>query len=303
MLAIIFSLSLLLLEAHPLFDTKGFEEIAILCNLAEFLVGPQTEAWDCNNGTLPNITEPWPGVTLDGNNAHVTALRLDLVVGTIPTFIGKLVHLTVLWIRSSQVSGTLPTELALLSQVSDISIGVEGQDGILSGTLPTELATMTSLNKLNLAYNSLEGTIFSGIGNLTRLQSLYLFHNKISGTIPSEIGFTQIWQLMLHKTQLSGTIPTELFGMPSLVDLVLHDTYLEGTIPKTINSRIAKLELQNTLISGTLPTELGRSINLIAIYAENSRLSGTIPTEIFAAFLFSELYALFYFILAQSLDV
>jgi hypothetical protein len=113
----------------------------------------------------------------DGNYNTVTAGSLcdgSWVGDTYPT---------ALKLYNKGLSGTVPTELALLPQLTYLAL--DSND--LSGTVPTEVGLMTNLTGLLLQYNSLSGSLPSDFGQLTKLGALYLFDNQFGGTIPQEL--------------------------------------------------------------------------------------------------------------------
>lgn len=57
----------------------------------------------------------------------------------------------------------------------------------LSGTIPTELLGLANLSALALNTNSLSGTLPPALGNLTSLTLLHLDNNNLTGTIPVEL--------------------------------------------------------------------------------------------------------------------
>ena len=57
----------------------------------------------------------------------------------------------------------------------------------LSGTLPTELALLTHLGALSLSYNLLSGTLPTELALMTNLSTTWLGSNRFSGEIPTEI--------------------------------------------------------------------------------------------------------------------
>lgn len=57
----------------------------------------------------------------------------------------------------------------------------------LSGTLPTELGLMTNLTSMVLSFTNREGTLPVEYSNLTKLATLDLFNNKgLTGSLPTE---------------------------------------------------------------------------------------------------------------------
>lgn len=57
----------------------------------------------------------------------------------------------------------------------------------LSGNIPSELAMLTSLNALLLFSNDLTGTIPSDLGYLTTMSFLFVNDNRITGEVPEEV--------------------------------------------------------------------------------------------------------------------
>ncbi|KAJ3100750.1 hypothetical protein HDU97_001977 [Phlyctochytrium planicorne] len=59
----------------------------------------------------------------------------------------------------------------------------------LSGEIPAELALLSNLRVLALDNNELTGTIPKELGRLSRLEHLYLHFNNLTGMIPKEFGY------------------------------------------------------------------------------------------------------------------
>ena len=224
--------------------------------------------------------DEWHGVTTD-SNGRVTELNLGFneLSGTIPSELGNLSNLSTLDLGVNRLSGTIPSELGNLSNLW--SLVFWGNQ--LSGTIPSELGNLSSLTGLYLGGNQLSGTIPSELGNLSSLTGLYLYANQLSGTIPSELGnLSSLNELDLSVNQLSGTIPSELGNLSSLNELDLSVNQLSGTIPSELGnlSSLRELILTDNRLSGTIPSELGNLSSLSALNLGNNRLSGTIPSEL-----------------------
>jgi len=76
----------------------------------------------------------------------------------------------------------LGREVVLLIELQ--TLGILGSD--ITGTIPTEVGLLTKLTNLGMVENRLTGTP-SELGALTRLDSLSLYSNLLSGTIPAEV--------------------------------------------------------------------------------------------------------------------
>ena len=172
------------------------DDRAVLVRLYEATNGPN---WTNKENWLS--TAPlgdWHGVTTD-TNGRVVHLRLgdNNLQGTIPTELAQLTNLTWLSLNVNQLTGAIPTELAQLTNLTDLNLG----GNQLTGTIPTELAQLTNLTWLNLGFNQLTGTIPTELAQLTNLTQLILSGNA----------------------DLSGPLP------PALIDLSLEILYLAGT--------------------------------------------------------------------------
>ena len=83
----------------------------------------------------------------------------------------------------NNLQGSIPTELGTLTELELLWL----DENQLIGTIPTELSNLKYLTWLRLHKNDLTGMIPSEIGDLTRLTRLALHENSFSGQIPVEI--------------------------------------------------------------------------------------------------------------------
>ena len=112
--------------------------------------------------------------------------------GTLPTQIATLSSLKMLRAHFTRVSGTIATWIGSLPKLSTLAWGGLSADpwaGPLSGTLPTQLGLLTDLATLQINSASLSGTLPSQIGNADQtLCYLFLQMNRLSGVLPSQLG-------------------------------------------------------------------------------------------------------------------
>jgi Leucine-rich repeat (LRR) protein len=207
----------------------------------------------------------------------------------------------------NNVQGSIPFDIGLLSnslQVIDISGGPERA---ISGTLPTELGLVTRLQDFRVQNNNLTGILPSSYGAWTSLEWLDLSSNRLTATLPSEIGqWASIETLNIAKNQFQGTIPTEIGAIRSAIRLTLDDNMLQGSIPAELglltsleilsaaNNRLTMsipseigllprlqfLSLHGNQLDGTLFTEIGRLTSLRALSVAGNSLSGLIPSQL-----------------------
>ena len=185
--------------------------------------------WE-NNANWLSATplDEWHGVTTDENGR---VIELDLfsnrLIGSVPSELGNLYHLTRLDLGNNLLSGTIPPELGHLTNLTWLSL----RDNQLSGEIPSGLRNLTNLTTLHLWGNELSGAIPSELGHLTNLTELYLSGNRLSGPIPPELGnLANLAWLNLWDNQLSGTIPPELGQLTNLEKLYLSDNRLSGCL-------------------------------------------------------------------------
>ena len=252
---------------------------AVLTTLYEATDG---DNWEYNVGWLSDDRplNAWFGVTTDADG-RVTSLYLtyNQLSGSIPVELAKLTNLTELNIGGNQLSGTIPVELANLSNLTHLDL----YDNQLSGTIPSELANLSNLAHLSLGNNQFSGTIPVELANLSNLAHLDLSINQLSGSIPPELGsLTNLTVLSLGNNQFSGTIPVELANLSNLAHLSLGNNQFSGTIPVELAnlSNLAHLGLSGNQLSGTIPPELANLTNLTVLSLGNNQFSGTIPPEL-----------------------
>ena len=261
--------------------------------------------WVSNQNWLSNKPiGTWYGVITDENDR---VIDLDLsdneLNGTLPSELGHLTHLEVLYLSENQLSGTIPSALGVLSNLIELSLWSNELTGPilpelgrlanlemlhlgkneLSGTIPTELGNLTNLEELGLYSNKLTGVIPAELGDLTDLEWLGLTENRLSGPIPPKLDkLTNLTALYLGQNELSGTIPPELGNLTNLEELFLHSNKLSGAIPSELGNltKLTELSLWGNGLSGTMPSELGNLTKLTGLGLADNKLSGDIPPEL-----------------------
>jgi Leucine-rich repeat (LRR) protein len=218
--------------------------------------------WKYNSGWLENNTPcSWSRVTCSGGHVSEIDLWSNSLTGSIPTELGNLSNLTILSLSSNDLTGTIPTELGNLSNLTSLYL----YSNELTGTIPTELGNLSNLSYLSLGNNDLTGTIPTELGNLSNLTSLSLGSNDLTGTIPTELGnLSNLSYLSLGNNDLTGTIPTELGNLSNLEYLYLYNNDLTGTIPTELGnlSNLTKLFLHSNQLCGEIPSELKNLSNI-----------------------------------------
>ena len=96
-------------------------------------------------------------------------------------------------------------------------------DNQLSGTIPSELGNLSELSYINLRNNQLTGSIPSELGNLSNLEGLFLGNNQFTGCIPAalqDVEFNDFDDVGLPfcapQTPGAPTVSTATAGTPTV---------------------------------------------------------------------------------------
>jgi Leucine-rich repeat (LRR) protein len=163
-------------------------------------------------------------------------LRINIFSGEIPSSIGQLPRtLTNLDISANGITGILPTEIGLLTELEELRIArsdfavvpdgfcsdaVANPGGCLTGSIPTEIGLLTKLRILWLFEHSMTGALPTELGNLAQLSELLIYTNSFSGEVPDTFANLQNlgkWLIdptkELHSRQVTKKAPDRDQGM------------------------------------------------------------------------------------------
>ena len=87
-------------------------------------------------------------------------------------------------LHTNRLSGTLPTEVGLLTTMRD---RLHLHTNRISGVLPTQLGMLTQTTLPALHNNAVSGTLPTELARLEQLLFPSLSYNRISGTTPSQM--------------------------------------------------------------------------------------------------------------------
>ncbi|KAE9589709.1 hypothetical protein Lal_00021540 [Lupinus albus] len=219
--------SLLVFFSNPTW-VCGNEELRALMDLKASL-DPETlylSSWT-NNGKP--CSDSFEGVACNekGQVANIS-LQGKGLSGKLSPAIGRLKHLTGLYLHYNSLYGEIPRELANLTELVDLYLNVNH----LSGNIPFQISYMENLQVLQLCYNRLAGSIPTQISALKKLSVVAMQSNQLTGAIPASLGeLTMLVRLDLSSNNLFGSIPSSLAEAPSLKVLDVHNNSLSGNVP------------------------------------------------------------------------
>lgn len=234
------------------------------------------------------------------------------LVGTIPTEIQYLRHLELLSVRHNFIKGTIPSELAHLSNSleyldlskNDMSGTLPGQvlgslrglkalglaGNQLQGTVPKDLSSLVNLLTLDLGHNeNLQGQVKTVLGQMTNLRYLYLEYNQFEDTVDDsflrDLPHLQEVSINDNKLKSVGELPFHLISHQNLTLLDLSNNFLVGSLPNTfvstsnVNSKMKVLNLAHNQLTGTIPLAIQMLSDLEYMDLSNNAFQGAIPVS------------------------
>jgi Leucine-rich repeat (LRR) protein len=219
----------------------------------------------------------------------------------------------VLDLKQNNVTGTLPMEIGLLTDLTSVSIRnpSENNTTFLSGRLDTMFqaipgASLTKLTSLSLVGNQFIGGIPTELNTLTLLRTLDLSFNDLFGDVPYQLdALSNLQYVNLSNNKLTGGIPSELFNAATnMIDLNLNGNVFTSVaesigsltslsrlnignnelvvFPSAIMSlsNLQSLDLSNNQFGGPLPSALGAMSNLQELSLQRNDMTGEIPSAI-----------------------
>ena len=277
--------------------------------------------WKTNDGWLSDEPlDQWLRVTTN-QDGRVTSLDVgsNQLNGEIPTELGNLSRLKLLYIGDNNLTGVLPQSLTGISGLE--SFHFHNNPGLcapIDETFQAWLSGIANVRGSSCApedspedrkvlvqlYNALDGENWRNNTNwLTerpirewhgvtsdasgRVTGLLLESNELVGEIPKELGsLSNLKRLEFGNNQLTGEIPRELGNLSALEALQLGSSPatggLSGRIPKELGSlsKLEALNLRFNQLTGEVPAELGNLTSLETLLLGFNRLSGEIPAEL-----------------------
>jgi len=235
-------------------------ELGLLTNLEGVVLrkyGCRVDLCLEENGLNPSSTSTFAfflllhhALILDDNNLSGSIpSELGLLTNCMWLFLGKYGHKVDLCLEEHGWNPSSTFNFAFFPLLHDVLIL---GDNKLSGSIPSELGLLTNVEVIYLSDNDLSGSIPSKLGLLTNVKGIYLSDDDLSGSIPSELGLlTNLFEIDLCTYGCRVDLCLEENGLnPSSTSnfvffLLLHD----GLI------------LDGNQLSGSIPSELGLLTN------------------------------------------
>ncbi|CAL5442963.1 unnamed protein product [Camellia sinensis] len=220
-------------------------------------------------------------------------MRRSRLIGEIPKSMGNLTALEILDLASNDLSGSIPSGLFLLENLTTLYL----YKNHLSWAIPKSVEA-SKMEVIDVSQNNLTGTIPDDFGRLTKLWSLTLSFNRLSGRIPARL-WDNLEYLNISNNLFMGHLPDGLYSNNlsqidisnnkfsgeirvggSLTTLNLSQNKLSGPIPADIGFLpvLTDLDLSENEFSGQILPEIGL-LRLTSLNLSSNRLTGRIPVE------------------------
>ncbi|XP_068342099.1 probable LRR receptor-like serine/threonine-protein kinase At3g47570 [Pyrus communis] len=214
-------------------------------------------------------------------NLEVLSFSRNRFGGELPESIGNLsTKLRIFTMGGNLLHGSIPTGVVRLVNLTNLGM----EQNYLGGSVPDVIGKLQKLQGLYLNLNQFSGTIPSTLGNLTSVTRLFMEGNRFEGSIPPSLGNCQnLLMLNLSSNQLSGTIPNEVIGLSSLsISLSMSNNSLTGSLPSEVGElvHLSELDVSGNKLSGEIPITLGSCASLVSLHLEGNQFEGTIPQSL-----------------------
>ncbi|KAK9190082.1 hypothetical protein WN943_018683 [Citrus x changshan-huyou] len=157
------------------------------------------------NLSYNNLSGTIPPQLMDFTSLSVGLdLSRNQLIGSLPTEVGKLINLEILFISRNMLEGEIPSTLGSCIKLEQLKLG----GNLFQGPIPLSLSSLRGLRVLDLSQNNISGEIPKFLVELQLVQNLNLSYNDLEGVIPTEGVFKNASAISVFgNSKLCGGIP------------------------------------------------------------------------------------------------
>ncbi|KAK4486913.1 hypothetical protein RD792_006222, partial [Penstemon davidsonii] len=173
------------------------------------LGSPSLPGWVASGGDP--CGEHWQGVDCD-DTSSITAITLTgaNLGGEFGDSLGGFSSIKSITLSNNLIGGSIPENLPATLMNFFLS------DNRLTGSIPTSLSSLSQLSAMSLNNNELTGEIPDAFEALTVLVNLDLSNNSLSGELPPSVqNLSSLTTLDIQNNLFSGPIPAKMLNIPN----------------------------------------------------------------------------------------
>uniref|UniRef100_A0A0E0G2R3 Receptor kinase-like protein Xa21 n=1 Tax=Oryza nivara TaxID=4536 RepID=A0A0E0G2R3_ORYNI len=170
-----------------------------------------------------------------------------------------------LWLKQNKIYGIIPSEIGNLRSLTILYM----DNNLFSGHIPPSIGNLSNLQILSFALNDLFGEIPDYIGNLAQLIEFHIDGNNFSGSIPSSLWhWKHLEKLDISDNSFFGYIPPAVGNLSSIRDLIFARNNFFGHIPSTVGnlSNLSILSFAQNNLFGHIPEFVGNLVKLTNLF-------------------------------------
>ncbi|KAF3643986.1 hypothetical protein T459_23250 [Capsicum annuum] len=213
-------------------------------------------------------------------NLTILSVRTSQISGPIDESLSKLQFLSIIHLDQNNLSTSVPEYFANFSNMTTLTLSSCN----LQGAFPKRIFQVPVLEILDLSNNKLLGGNILNFPRNGSLRTISLSYTNFSGSLPESISnLRNLSKLDLSNCNFSEPIPSTMANLTNLVHLDFSLNNFTGSVPYLQwSKKLTYLDLSHNGLTGLLsPAHFKGLSELVYINLGNNLLNGILPSYIF----------------------